>query len=94
MNDQKLSTPSAQPATLRTQEVKNMREYTRITVPLSRDEFVALRDTAGSEYRHPRDHARYLLRQALGLTSEDDQPQQMHNRTGVRQDIASAVASN
>jgi hypothetical protein len=47
-----------------------MNEYTRITVPLSKDEFAALRDTAGNEYRHPRDHARYLLREALGLTGE------------------------
>lgn len=47
-----------------------MSEFTRITVPLSRDEFVTLRDRAGDEYRHPRDHARWLLRQALGLTDE------------------------
>ncbi len=57
-----------------------MSEYTRITVPLSKDEFVALRDTAGSEYRHPRDHARFLLRAALGLTGNDVQPRPNANR--------------
>ncbi len=57
-----------------------MSEYTRITVPLSKDEFVALRDTAGSEYRHPRDHARYLLRAALGLTGNDVQSRPNANR--------------
>lgn len=45
--------------------------YTRITVPLSREELNALRDAADREYRHPRDQARYLVRQALGLTSEE-----------------------
>lgn len=44
-----------------------MNDFTRITVPLSRDEFLALRDAAGMEYRHPREHARWMLRQALGL---------------------------
>jgi hypothetical protein len=44
--------------------------YTRITVPLSQDEFYALRDVALREYRHPREQARYLLRRFL-LGSED-----------------------
>ena len=43
-------------------------QYTRITVPLSREEFDALAYAAGSGYRHPRDQARYLLRGALGLS--------------------------
>lgn len=42
-----------------------LNQHTRITVPLSRDEFEALRDNAIKEYRHPRDHARFLLRQVL-----------------------------
>lgn len=41
--------------------------YTRIYVPLGRDEFIALRESAENSYRHPRDQARYLLRLALGL---------------------------
>jgi len=44
--------------------------YTRITVPLSREELNALRDAADREYRHPRDQARYLVRQALGLAEK------------------------
>lgn len=44
--------------------------YTRIVVPLSREELNALRDAADREYRHPRDQARYLVRQALGLTEK------------------------
>lgn len=47
-----------------------MNDVTRINVPLSKDEFIALRDVALKEYRHPRDHARYLLRMALGLAEE------------------------
>ena len=42
-----------------------MRDYTRITVDLSKDEFVALREAASKEYRHPREQARWLLRQLL-----------------------------
>lgn len=44
-----------------------MRDYTRITVALSKDEFTALRETAAKEYRHPREQARWLLRQVLGI---------------------------
>lgn len=39
--------------------------YTRITVPLSKDEFEALRDAASREYRHPREQARFILHQVL-----------------------------
>lgn len=44
-----------------------MTQFTRITVPLGKDEFFALRENADREYRHPREQARYLLRLALGL---------------------------
>ncbi len=39
--------------------------YTRITVPLSRAEFEALRDSAQQEYRHPHEQARFILHGAL-----------------------------
>ncbi len=39
--------------------------YTRITVPLSKEEFEALRDSAQLDYRHPREQARFILRGAL-----------------------------
>jgi len=38
---------------------------TRITVTLSMDEWKALRQLAASEYRHPREQARFILRDAL-----------------------------
>ena len=63
-----------------------MSEYTRITVPLSQAEFVALRDKAEREYRHPRDHARYLLREALGLPVVNIQPQPNTNRGAMDSD--------
>ncbi len=53
-----------------------MRELTRVAIPLSKDEFLALQERASQEYRHPRDQARYLLRAALGLDSP-----KMHNGT-------------
>lgn len=69
-----------------------MNEYRRIYVPLSKEEFVTLQGIASNEYRHPRDQARYLLRQALGLTEAKSQP--MHNRAGQGSEATpSAVAS-
>ena len=44
-----------------------MSEYRRITVSLDRAEFLALRDEADRNLRHPRDQARYFVRSALGL---------------------------
>ncbi len=41
---------------------------TKISVPLTHDEFVALASVATREMRLPKDQARFLLRQALGLT--------------------------
>ncbi len=46
-------------------------ERLRINIPLNSDEFVALRQSAELQLRHPRDQARYLLRQALGLCDFD-----------------------
>lgn len=42
----------------------------RITVPLSDDELHSLLEVAKREFRHPRDQARWLLRQALGLEEQ------------------------
>jgi plasmid stability protein len=42
-----------------------MNQLTRITVPLSKEEFFALRNSAANQYRHPRDQARHILRMAL-----------------------------
>lgn len=47
-----------------------MSEYRRITVPLGRDEWQRLTTAADQEYRHPRDQARFILRQALGLAEK------------------------
>ena len=70
-----------------------MNEFTRITVPLSRSEFVALRDMAGSEYRHPREQARYLLRAALGVTNDNISPQQKVNRGAKELEAQRAAAT-
>lgn len=42
-----------------------MNYHTRITVPLSRQEFEALYQAAIIDYRHPRDQARFILRSVL-----------------------------
>ena len=47
-----------------------MTQFTRITVPLGKEEFNALREISDREYRHPRDQARHLLRCALGLVTD------------------------
>lgn len=47
-----------------------MAEYAGINLRLSRDEFERLTSAAQRELRHPRDQARMLLRQALGLTPD------------------------
>lgn len=68
-----------------------MTHFTRITVPLGKDEFQALRENADREYRHPREQARYLLRLALGL----DTPNKHESATPALQgngDLAAIVA--
>lgn len=65
----------------------------RITVVLDDSEAEALHRLASAELRKPQQQARYLLRQALGLTSEDVLPQQNTDRVGVRQDQAHTVAA-
>ena len=43
----------------------DMNYHTRITVPLSRQEFEALYQAAIIDYRHPREQARFILRSVL-----------------------------
>jgi len=50
-----------------------MTYHTKIYVPLGRDEWVALRGLAEQEYRNPRDQARALIRQALGLATNSEE---------------------
>lgn len=47
-----------------------MEHFIRITVPLGEQEFQALKACAEREYRQPREQARYLLRQALGVNEQ------------------------
>lgn len=66
---------------------------TGINVKLSREECAALIHEAQRNLRPPRDHARYLLRQALGLTETvEEKSFQNANSDAVRQDKAVAVA--
>lgn len=54
------------PVHIQRREVVKMNErFTRIQVPLGRDEYAALLSAAMSDYRHPRDQARAILRAAL-----------------------------
>lgn len=54
---------------------------TRVSIPMSICERDALRALANAQLRDPREQARYMLRQALGLTCEEVQPQQMESHT-------------
>lgn len=60
----------------------------RIVVPLSPDEFLALRRLADSTYRHPRDEARLIIRRAL---LGEHRPENA-NSDAIRQDKPVAVA--
>lgn len=68
-------------------------QVTKIYVPMTSDEWLELVRVSQTECRHPREQARYLLRQALGLASEDVQAQQMHNRAGQGSEAPSAAAT-
>jgi len=70
--------------------------FTRIQVPLGRDEYAALLKAAMSDYRHPRDQARAILRAALlGNQPDSDGPNmEKHNgAVSIRQDTHGAVAA-
>lgn len=69
-----------------------MNEHTRITVPLSRDEFEALRNSAFRDYRHPREQARYLLR-CLLLGEPATQINNRHDATNLHGSSVTAVAA-
>lgn len=66
--------------------------YTRITVPLSKDEFEALQDLARLDYRHPREQARYLL--GTLLLGTFDQATNDKSDVNIRQDSHVAFAEN
>lgn len=46
---------------------------TEFTIKLTTKERDLLRRVARDHFRHPRDQARYIIRQALGLTHEEQQ---------------------
>lgn len=64
--------------------------YRTMTIVLSDDEVNALRKSAEVDLRRPRDQARYLVRQALGL-AEKPPAATKHNGAEVRQDITGAA---
>ena len=71
-----------------------MQERFRVTVPLSKQEFVALSLAAQGDYRNPRDQARYMLRAALGLHDDPVEYQEMHNGgASLSQGTRAAVAA-
>jgi hypothetical protein len=69
-----------------------MSDMTRISIPVTVIERETLRQHAMQELRDPRDHARYLLRLALGLTP-DAKPFENANRAGeVLPDPSAVIA--
>lgn len=67
-----------------------MERYTRISIPLGKDEYAALLEAAMSEYRHPRDQARAILRKVL----IGNEVEEKHNGTGsTLQSETGAVAA-
>lgn len=69
-----------------------MRPATGLNVPMSIEELEQLRTIANNNLRHPREQARYLLRQALGLTCEDVQPQHVNHAEAVVKAVPSVIA--
>jgi hypothetical protein len=65
----------------------------RIYIPLAAEEMDALRSSAQSHYRHPRDQARYLLRKMLLGEPPAEATSTNSKSAGVRQDMAGALAS-
>jgi hypothetical protein len=60
----------------------------RISIDLSKDEFARLSDRAFTELRHPRDEARMIVREGLGLprTLPPPPPLEMPRRGGAGAD--------
>ena len=69
--------------------------YKLITIPLSDDEQRVLRIAANQECRRPRDHARYILLNALGIPTTNTRTPvlEKHNSDGIRQDQLVAALS-
>lgn len=66
-----------------------MERYTRISIPLGKDEYAALLEAAMSEYRHPRDQARAILRKVLiGNEVEEKHNGAVTNLTGTNGAVA------
>ena len=66
-------------------------EMTRISVPATVEEREELIASAQRALRHPRDHARYLLRQALGLTNDQFVNKTQNDAGAVVEAVPSAV---
>lgn len=71
-----------------------MSEFTKIYVPLSRDEFIELAKIASHELRDPRVQARLILRRALfGAPAELPTVPEKANSDTTRQGQSVAVAA-
>ena len=68
-----------------------LNEFRRITVPLGRDEWERLREAAQSDYRHPREQARYLLRLMLFNDLPDADRQKSESGAEVSEAQAAAL---
>ena len=66
-------------------------QMTRISVPVTVAERELLQADAQRKLRHPRDHARYLLRQALGLVSEQTTEPMQNDVGSIHHEFANAA---
>jgi hypothetical protein len=64
----------------------------RMTIVLNELEASRLRSIAQSSLRQPRDQARFILRQALGITEMGQLSQEMPNRGAMDSDPQHAAA--
>lgn len=57
--------------------------HSQITIVLNQTEMAALRSLSDSALRRPKDQARYILRQALGLTDDRSTPSHVDQQPAV-----------
>lgn len=68
-----------------------MQPIKRVSIPMTEEERDALRRDAQSNLREPREHTRWLLRQALGIA--DNQPKGNANRAAVDSEAERSAAA-
>jgi hypothetical protein len=70
-----------------------MRPITGLNVPLAPNELESVRNSAERNLRHPRDEARFLIRQALGLAPSKLTEEMNSSTGGVSPDAGAAAVA-